>query len=68
MTPADEAAIEQLVNESRALRKAVHALVSRMRCEHDGWEDDLMLMTRRLRLTGAQRLRLRHPLRQRRPR
>jgi hypothetical protein len=64
MIRLDEAAIDTLVSESRALRESVHTLIARMRREHLGWRHDLLCMTRSLRLTVPQRRRLRKPLRQ----
>jgi len=54
--------IDALVLETRAIREAVHGLVSRLREERRIWASELETLSRRSRLTTTQRQRLRAQL------
>lgn len=52
-------AIDTLVGEARARRKALHDLVARLRGDRDAWDSNAATLPRRARLTASQRQRFR---------
>jgi hypothetical protein len=55
----DPQAIRALIEQTRAIRLRVRNLVMRLQQQRDQWERDAAGLGRRLRLTAAQRERLR---------